>query len=174
MALESATQYARGYFAVLFFGCAALLNSIDAAHATTCFLFLFLFLNLPAPDSLRVHLRSSVVDLLLVLVEGPSRRVSRVWALRDHGHDHELGMTLMHPLQVLFLHTLRMEQGVMSGATGPSARSVGLVKIIGSLTDIFRALGRLNTADIAAELLFIANVALFARALHTTIGMDTT
>ena len=62
----------------------------------------------------------------------------------------------------------------MSGAAGPSARSVGLVEVIGSLTDIFRALGRLNTADIAAELLFVANIALLARALHTTISIHTT
>ena len=56
----------------------------------------------------------------------------------------------------------------MRGATGAPARSVRLVQVIGSLTDILRALGRFNATDIAAELLFEVNFALLASALDTT------
>ena len=167
MVFEIATKQAGGYLAILFVNFAAFLNSIDAHSATSFTLLLFSFHSLAALFGLHVHFGSTVIDFFLVRMESSSSRISGVRALGYDRHNHELCVTLMHPLQMLFLHSLCVEERVMSWATSPSARSVWLVKVIGRLCDILRALSWLNAADIAAELLGEINFAWLADAWST-------
>lgn len=59
----------------------------------------------------------------------------------------------MHPLQMLLLHALRMEERVMIGATGSTAGTVGLIQVIGRFLDILGSLFRCDPADVASEAL---------------------
>ena len=88
-------------------------------------------------DSLSMDHTREEVNFFYVGLVSLGGRVRRVGPLRNDLHDHQLRCTRVHPLHVLLLHTPVMMRWVMVGAARSSARSIGLVEILGVLHDLF-------------------------------------
>ena len=150
---------------ILFLIRSALLNPLNTQRAT----------RLLAPKSLQsrllslfgfiMHGRLKVIDILLVLPEGSCGAISGNGALWDDTHDHELGGRGMHPLQVLLLHALCVEERVVIGAARSSAGAVGLVQVVACLGHVFRAFRGADTALETSELVLKADLLLLGLAL---------
>ena len=71
----------------------------------------------------------------------------------------------MHPLQVLLLHALCVEERVVIGAARSSAGAVGLVQVVACLGHVFRAFRGADTALETSELVLKADLLLLGLAL---------
>ncbi len=96
-----------------------------------------------------------VIDVFLVGFQSSRRWISWVRSLRDHAHNHKLGCTCMHLLQVLLLHSFGMIQWIVICATCTSTGSVRLVKLLSSFDHTTRSWHRFYAPDKWSKLVFL-------------------
>ena len=110
-----------------------------------------------------------IVDIFLVLSQRPLSWISWHRSLWHDAHHHELGVTVMHSLQVLLLQTLGMEERIMLTTAGTPARSERLVKIVWGPEYIFGASLRCDSTNVTAESLFEVSLLKFMFLAQLTV-----
>ena len=87
----------------------------------------------------------AVVDLSAIFPMSSCRWVRGVGTFGNYTHYHKPCRTGMQSLQMLLLHSLCVEKRIVVGTACSSARSIGLIEIIGGLSNVFWAMSWPNS-----------------------------